>query len=252
MTMKTCLAVKMFSESNWDEDIDYGEYSQKQLLNFEKEMLGLYISGHPLAEFQELLAGLNTIEKLNEEKDKSIQVIGGVISKMKQIFTKSGQPMYFLTLEDLTDNIEVIVFPTVLEKYKEVLEENKIIKIKGRLDKKEDQVKLIAIDIEDVKNGKLKKVNTAVSEENEKDKIILAVNKVDLSKELINELYEVIKDFSGSTGVELKILNGNGSSAERIFNFPDNYKVTSDNLFFEKLKEVFKNKLSWELKDSIK
>ncbi len=215
-------------------------------------MLGLYISGHPLAEFQELLAGLNTIEKLNDEKDKSIQVIGGVISKMKQIFTKSGQPMYFLTLEDLTDNIEVIVFPTVLEKYKEVLEENKIVKIKGRLDKKEDQVKLIAIDIEDVKNGKLKKVITAVSEENEKDKIILAVNKVDLSKELINELYEVIKDFSGSIGVELKILNGNGNSAEKVFNFPDNYKVTPDSLFFEKLKEVFKNKLSWELKDSIK
>jgi DNA polymerase III alpha subunit len=160
--------------------------------------------------------------------------------------------MYFLTLEDITDNIEVIVFPTVLEKYKEVLEEDKIVKIKGRLDKKEDQIKLIAIDIEDIKKGKLKKVNTVISEENEKDRVILAVNKVDLSKELINGLYEVIKDFPGSIGVELKILNGNGSLAERVFNFPDNYKVTPDSLFFEKLKEVFKNKLSWELKDSIK
>jgi len=61
-------------------------------------MLGLYVSGHPLAEFADYLSNLNTIENLYEEPDKSTQLIGGVISKLKQIITKSGQPMYFLTL----------------------------------------------------------------------------------------------------------------------------------------------------------
>ncbi|MBM3709350.1 MAG: DNA polymerase III subunit alpha, partial [Actinobacteria bacterium] len=130
------------------------EFSAKELLNFEKEMLGLYISGHPLAEYQDILSGFKTVESLYDEDDKSTQLIAGVISTIKQILTKSSQAMYFLTLEDLTDNIEVIVFPTVLEKYRSIITEDRIVKVKGKLDKKEDQIKLIATEIEDIKDHK--------------------------------------------------------------------------------------------------
>jgi len=236
------------------------EYTQKKLLNFEKEMLGLYVSGHPLAEFQDYLSNLKTIENLYEEPDKSTQLIGGVISKLKQIFTKSGQPMYFMTLEDLTDNIEVIVFPTVLEKYKELVEEDKIIMVKGRLDRKEDQIKLIAIELEDIKKPQSKKSTglTDMAEgrisETEKEnlfnsgqseRIVLRVSKANLDKNLINGLHEIIKANSGNSRVDLKIVNGDGSSIERIYNFPEGYSVNPSEEFFNKLKEYFNDKIIW-------
>ena len=127
------------------------EYSSRELLNFEKEMLGLYISGHPLSEYKDVMAQYNSIQSLNEEKDKASLSIVGVISQIKQITTKNNQFMYFITLEDLTDSIEVVIFPTVLEKYRSLLEEDRIIKITGRIDKKEDQIKFIASEIGEVK-----------------------------------------------------------------------------------------------------
>lgn len=225
----------------------YEEYSQKKLLNFEKEMLGLYVSGHPLSEFQDYLSNLNTIENLYEEPDKSTQLVGGVISKLKQIFTKSGQPMYFLTLEDLTDNVEVIVFPTVLEKYKELVEENKIIMVKGRLDRKEDQIKLIAIEIEDIKRPESKRI---MEKENsfkwsQSERIVLRVNKANLDKNLINNLHEIIKNNSGSSRVELNIINGDGLSIEKTYNFPEGYSVKPSEEFFSKLKEYFQDRIFW-------
>lgn len=272
-------------EFDLDNKNKHEEFTRKELLNFEKEMLGLYISGHPLAEFQHLISDFITIEKLNEEIDKSIQVVGGIISKIKQIFTKSGQPMYFLTLEDVTDNIEVIVFPTVLDKYKEVLEEDKIVRIKARLDKKEDQSKLIAIDIEDINKDQFKKNDTVkgkrVSESRPEDikesmdadgsnfnknenkkriitnesrnenintkkvKIVLRINKIDLSRDLINNLYEIIKDNTGQTSIELQVVKANSNIIEKTYNFTDNFKVNPEEPFFDKLKKVFGNKITW-------
>ena len=244
----------------------YEEYSQKKLLNFEKEMLGLYVSGHPLTEFADYLSNLNTIENLYEEPDKSTQLVGGVISKLKQIFTKSGQPMYFLTLEDLTDNVEVIVFPTVLEKYKELVEEDKIIIVKGRLDRKEDQIKLIAIELEDIKRfeperrveftGRTEGQVSEVEKENlfklgqsekpgQSERIVLRVNKANLDKNFINNLHEIMKNNSGSSRVELEIINGDGSSIEKTFSFPQCYSVKPGEEFYSKLKEYFQDKISW-------
>jgi DNA polymerase-3 subunit alpha len=229
-------------------------------------MLGLYVSGHPLAEFQDYLSNLNTIENLYEEPDKSTQLVGGVISKLKQIFTKSGQPMYFLTLEDLTDNVEVIVFPTVLEKYKELVEEDKIIIVKGRLDRKEDQIKLIAIELEVIKGPESKRsvefmgrvegqvreaekensFNRSQSEKSGQPEIIvLRVNKANLDKNLINNLHEIMKNNSGSSRVELEIINGDGLSIEKTFSFPEDYSVKPGEEFYSKLKEYFQDKISW-------
>lgn len=235
------------SSRNQEFEHFYEEYSQKELLNFEKEMLGLYVSGHPLAEFQDYLSNLNTIESLYEEPDKSTQLVGGVISKLKQIFTKNGQPMYFLTLEDLTDNVEVIVFPTVLEKYKELVEEDKIIMVKGRLDRKEDQIKLIAIELEDIKRPGSKRIMEKENSFNrsQSERIILRVNKANLDKNLINNLHEIMKNNSGSSRVELKIINGDGSNVEKTFSFPEVYSVKPSEEFYSKLKEYFQDKINW-------
>jgi DNA polymerase-3 subunit alpha len=143
----------------------------KQKLDWEKELLGLYISGHPLNPLKKIL-GKKTVpikkiyDHLSEESHQSpISLpnpfskrivpgarirIGGVISGIKKIVTRNGKPMLFLKIEDLTEKIEVVVFPTVAEKNPYPLEENKTVFIKGHLDIRDDSPKIIAQEIEEI------------------------------------------------------------------------------------------------------
>lgn len=239
--------------NNTSSGIEVEDFPQKKLLNFEKEMLGLYVSGHPLLDYQDILPQLTSIEELSEKKDKAIIIVGGVITKIKSIFTKNGQLMYFLSLEDLSDSLEIIVFPTILEKYKEFLVEDKIVKVKGRLDRKEDQIKLIANEIESLKkiNQSYKKtvaegkgnekfnINNYIEIYKNKNKIVFTIKKDRLDKKVINKLYEIIKTNPGNISVCLKIINGDNDSADRRYNLPDIYKVDMDLAFVEKIQKNF-------------
>lgn len=113
------------------------EYDASDILNFEKEMLGLYISSHPLEDYEEALNHLQTIASLAEEKDNSVQTIGGIITKIKTIYTKKNQLMHFVTFEDKTGSLELVIFPKIAEEYKDIIAEDNILKITGKLDKKE-------------------------------------------------------------------------------------------------------------------
>ncbi len=219
----------------------YEEFPQKKLLNFEKEMLGLYISGHPLLEFEHVLRELNLIEDLPNLRDKSNVEVGGVISAIKSIFTKNNQQMFFVTLEDISDSVEVIVFPTVLEKYKEFLEEDKIVIISGRLDKKEDQFKIIASQISLLKKGIKPKSGGA-----DYGKVRLVVKRENLDHSLVDQLYLLLRDCSGKREVELVVTNGQGGSKEKVFNLPPDFNIDLDQEMAVKLKEKFKNKIHWE------
>lgn len=130
-----------------------GEYSRQMLLGFEKEVLGIYISGHPLEEDEQLWRKqiTNTTADFyrNEEtgevgvKEDSLVTIGGMITDKKIKYTKKNQVMAFLQVEDLVGTIEVVVFPKAYEKFSDrLVEENKVF-LRGR------------VAIEDEKDGKL-------------------------------------------------------------------------------------------------
>jgi len=123
----------------------------KQKLLWEKELLGLYISSHPLEEFKKVLEKktLPLRELKNNIFSQKIRV-GGIISSIKKILTKKGQPMLFMKLEDLTDKTEIVVFPTVVERNSELLQENKIVFVQGRVDIQKETPKIIAEDIEEI------------------------------------------------------------------------------------------------------
>lgn len=119
------------------------EYDQRTLLSMEKEVSGLYLSGYPLDEFEEkrksvATCGIGQIDGLNE--GDSIQgkvVIAGIITQSKVVYTKASQTrMAFLTLEDRTGKIEVIVFPKDFEKFHALIKEDYIVVIEGRVSKK--------------------------------------------------------------------------------------------------------------------
>ena len=138
------------------------EFEEREKLALEKEVLGMYISGHPLAEYEEDLnkkTSINT-KKLNELKeehekymdlDQQEVIIGGMISQKRIQTTKRNEIMAFLEVEDLYGTIEVIVFPKVLQQYNTILNEENIVYIKGRLSvQDEENAKVIAQDIRDV------------------------------------------------------------------------------------------------------
>ncbi|MDR7518486.1 MAG: DNA polymerase III subunit alpha [Armatimonadota bacterium] len=122
------------------------EFSRAELLAMERDMLGLYISGHPLAHARDRLAQhtTQTIAQLAEMRDRSDVTVGGLITAVKRTTTKTGSAMAFLTLEDLTGGVEVIVFPKTYEQSHLALRRDAIVVVRGRLDVAEQQVKVLA------------------------------------------------------------------------------------------------------------
>ena len=128
---------------------DVGEYSKEMKLAFEKEVLGIYISGHPLEEYQEMwrrnITNTTADFVMDEEsgevaaQDGRIVTIGGMIAEKKIKYTKNERVMAFLQVEDLLGSIEVIVFPGQYERFgKEIVEDNKVF-IRGRVSLEEEK-----------------------------------------------------------------------------------------------------------------
>jgi DNA polymerase III subunit alpha len=235
---------KMMFNGIMDKKNQKEEYPSKQLLNFEKEMLGLYISGHPLSDYENTLAELTPISKLQDIEDKATVSIGGIITNIKNIYTKREQQMCFIDFEDVENNLEVIVFPTVLEKYREFIVEDRIIKMKGKVDKKEDQIKLLANEFSELKkdnsNDTDKKRKTAKTEKN---KITFRTRKKDMDIEFINHFYKVLKDNPGICMVELKVVNDNNDKSEKIYKLPEDFKVEPGDKLFGEINEDFAGKI---------
>ncbi len=128
---------------------DVGEYSKEMMLSFEKEVLGIYVSGHPLEEWEELwkkgITNTTADFMLDDEngepavRDNAAATVGGMIADKRIKYTKNDKVMAFLQVEDLLGSIEVVVFPRDYERYSAKLtEENKIF-VRGRVSLEEDK-----------------------------------------------------------------------------------------------------------------
>ena len=128
---------------------DIGEYPKEMILGFEKEVLGIYVSGHPLQEYEHLwrkkISATTADFALDEEtgtvnvQDGSSVIIGGMISEKTIKYTKNDKVMAFLTIEDLVGTVEVIVFPRDYEKNSSLLIEDSKVFIQGRASVEEDK-----------------------------------------------------------------------------------------------------------------
>ncbi|MDP1809156.1 MAG: DNA polymerase III subunit alpha [Actinomycetota bacterium] len=175
------------------------ELPKPELLAFEKEMLGLYVSDNPLLELAPLLrAQTTTIAQARELRDGMTVSIGGLVGKISRINTRKGESMAFIIVEDLEGSIEVVVFPSILQKCRAIIAEDAIVKIKGRLDVKEDEVKLIAQEITPLKEAK-----TA-----QKQALYLKIGDDRLDKNLIAKLRKLLKDHPGDAEVFLRLGDG--------------------------------------------
>jgi DNA polymerase III subunit alpha len=125
--------------------------SEKEKLDWEKKLLGLYITGHPLQYLEKVTkSGGISIEKAKRQVSDARVRVGVNVSHIKKIITKSGEPMFFVRVEDLTDNIEVIVFPKTLKKNGTLFEEGKTLFISGRMSHRDEAPKIICEKAEEI------------------------------------------------------------------------------------------------------
>ena len=134
------------------------EFAKTQRLAFEKEMLGLYVSDHPLRGFEAALARLTdcSIADLKElddgagdgsGRDGQVRTVGGVVTALVRRYTKRGELMATFVLEDLRASIEVFVFPKVMPRSGALLADDAVVVLRGRVDTRDDQVKLVCMEV---------------------------------------------------------------------------------------------------------
>ncbi|HOM03091.1 MAG TPA: DNA polymerase III subunit alpha [Acetivibrio sp.] len=193
---------------------DIAEYSPKMLLSMEKEMLGLYISGHPLSEFEKEIGEIVTLyskdmaansEESNEAismdgmknlKDGMIVTVGGIITAKKSKTTKNNNLMAFVTLEDLYGTMEIIVFPAVLERFSSLIEVENIVLIKGSISiKEEEQPKIICEEVRPLRKGDME-----ILPKKRAEKLYLRVEE-NMDSELMEAMLCMLKFFGGNTPV---------------------------------------------------
>ncbi len=168
---------------------DIPEYSKRELLRMEKETTGMYISGHPMEEYEEIVSKITrysigdivmSVEKNEDgefvQKDNGIYdgmtvTVCGSLESRKNKTTKKNQQMAFLTLEDRYSEIEVLVFPRPLETYSYMLQENTIVMITGRVSIREDEApKLLLETAQPLRDADIKKISAQRTEKREKTK----------------------------------------------------------------------------------
>jgi len=125
------------------------EFSKSERLAYEKEMLGLYISDHPLNGLEGLLRRKCdlTVAEWRETPTGDMRTVGGVITGLQRKYTKKGDLMALFTLEDMTSACEVMVFPKTMLEHGWKLQDDRVVTVKGRLDARDDEVKIMAMDI---------------------------------------------------------------------------------------------------------
>lgn len=121
------------------------EATQKEKLFWEKDLLGLYISGHPLDAFREKFEKKDiNIAKLSEMSEGAECVVGGLITAIREVTTKKNERMVFATLEDLSGDIDVVIFPRVYEEFRELIIPEACIALKGKVSKRNGETSIIA------------------------------------------------------------------------------------------------------------
>lgn len=172
--------------------------TKQQTAAWEKELLGIYLSEHPLKELQPTLqANGVSIAKVKEQpRDTPVKIIG-VITKVKKILTKNGASMLFVTVEDLSEAIEVVVFPKVVEQFGQLLTPESIIAIHGRLSDKDGQLKVLADRVTEDINQPLARPTRA--------KTIILEFKKGVNKPLLELVKKALQASPGQSKVALRI-----------------------------------------------
>jgi DNA polymerase III subunit alpha len=198
------------------EPLDIPEWPAEQLLAFEKETLGYYVSGHPLDRFTEELARFSrkSLAELISEGANVECRVAGIVTEFRSRRTKKGELMAVFILEDLTAAVEAVAFPSVYAKYAACLEADTPVFVAGRFEVDENASKILCSEIQPL---------TGISERNARQLCIRA-SVPSLRPDAGNDLYRLLEQNRGETGVEVELYH------------PDEFRVTIHSSDFVKVK----------------
>ena len=192
-----------------------GEWDKKVLLQFEREMLGLYVSDHPLLGLEHVLASAadDTIAGLQADvgQESRSVTLAGILTSVNRRVTKAGAPWANAVLEDLDGSIEVMFFPATYAQVALTITEDAVVSIIGRTDLREETVKLIASDIS--------VVNTDATA---RGPVVVTMAPTRCTPPMVDRLKDVLATHPGATEVHLKLVNG---SREHVLRLGDGFRV---------------------------
>ncbi len=215
--------ISLFGGAEEEEDTSFQivypeiqEFNKKYLLGMEKEMTGIYLSGHPLDDYEKTLKQATThkisdlvvADTLEENttdesiatnvlkvKDRQKVILGGLLTSVSKKITRNNQAMAFATLEDLWGTIEVVIFPKTYGSYREFVEEDEIVTIEGRIAlEDESQPKILCEKITPLVNSRQDKIYIRVDDDNRRNSAM-------------KQIYENFKDDFGNTPVYFFVSN---------------------------------------------
>ena len=203
------------SVSGVDLDIPNSEWEKMMLLGYEREMLGLYVSDHPLLGVEHILKSVAdfSISQLSEVPHDQIISIGGLITQIQRKVSKQGTPWAIVTVEDLEGAVDVLFFSNAYATHGVNLVEDRIVAIRGRVDKREEQPKISALDLT---LPDLKQVPTGP--------LIISMAASRCTPPVIDRMSEILKSHPGAREVHLRLIDG---EKKTILKLDEALKVTS-------------------------
>jgi DNA polymerase-3 subunit alpha len=221
------------ADSASDEDVfavrvPDGEWDKKVLLQFEREMLGLYVSDHPLFGLEHILGGAADLSIAAVHGEASAEpmsvTLTGILSSVNRRVTKAGAPWAQVVLEDLEGSIEVMFFPATYAQVALTLAEDAVVAVKGRTDAREDTVKLIASDL-----------SLLDTTEGPRGPVEVRMPPARCTPPMVDRLRDVLATHPGTTEVHLRLVNG---AREHLLRLGDGYRVTASAALMGDLKAL--------------
>ncbi len=199
----------MSSQSSEDEnsmlDIDIvPDFQDKEKLSYEAQLMGIYVSGHPLDKFADIMGQLSSmsVSQVHDTtgNDKREMILSGIVTGKKNIITKKGDKMCFATLEDLTGKIECIVFPKTFAEFDEILSTDEALIMEGFVNLAEDPRKFFPTKVSYLKDQAEERVSG----------VRITVGAEDLNPQKLNRFKQVVLSYRGSVPIHVVFENADG------------------------------------------
>jgi DNA polymerase-3 subunit alpha len=212
-----------------DQMPDVEPWSEHQRLAFEKESLGFYITGHPLEKYRRELERYVTMDlgRLGEMAEGQEVKVAGIKQSMREISTKKGDRMAFLTLEDLHGSAEMIVFSDTFNRAGHILASEGPFVVQGVVDSNGDKPKIKAFEVELLEDYRQKVTS----------RIQINLSTIGLTREDLLKLKEILKRYKGDCSVRLKLTIP--TKAESIIAFSEEFKVGSSEEMVNEIEKIF-------------
>jgi len=207
---------------------DIEEWSEEQILKFEKDTIGTYVTGHPLRQYTDEIGKYITADSssLHELPDGEEACIGGLPAALKEITNRKGERMGFLTLEDLKGSVEVVVFADIFRKSSHCLRIDAPIIVRGRTNRGEDKSKLLAMDIVPLSEARYKLARC----------VHIKISDSPSFQDNLEKLREIILTHRGKSKTILHLIVPKRS--ETIVSLPDDYCLDPSDVLVKKVEDL--------------